>query len=140
LALFQQWAKASQWKMFHTSHYDWWMFPIDDPSRFGFAWTVYEGDIAELKKDAAFLERYLRGAELLAASWGWDLYQRRYLPNPTRDQCWQHWPIRLYKASKSLKLFGYDDHFESMKQYANDLLRAGESMNWNGKDLSKLFK
>ena len=67
---FERWAAQKDWKQFHHSHYDWWMFPIPAPSNFGLAWTVYAGDIAELKEDDAYLGDYLRGVELLMASWG----------------------------------------------------------------------
>lgn len=59
------------------------MFPIDEPSRYGYSWVVYEGDVAELVKDVAYIKNYLRGAKLLALSWGWDLYNRKNIPNPS---------------------------------------------------------
>lgn len=122
LVLFERWASKNQWSNFHSGHYDWWMFPIDEPSSYGYAWTVYEGDIAELKRDREYITGYLRGAELLALSWGWDLSKREYVLDPKPDQKWQHWPIRLYKASKSLKLFGFNTYFESMSLLARDLM------------------
>jgi hypothetical protein len=140
LAYFEEWAANNQWRRFHDSHYDWWMFPIDEPSRYGYSWVVYEGDVAELVKDAAYIKNYLRGAELLALSWGWDLYKRKNIPNPQRDQSWQGWSIRLYKSSKSLKLLGFNHIFESMKVFANELIDKGENMDYNGRDLSLLFR
>jgi hypothetical protein len=137
---FEAWAFNNQWRSFHVNHYDWWMFPIDEPSRYGYAWTVYEGDVAELVKDEAYIRNYLRGAELLALSWGWDLNKRNYIVGPHGDQSWQGWPIRLYKASKSLKLFGFNHLFESLRAYANDLMDNGESMEHNGRDLGFLFR
>jgi hypothetical protein len=50
IAKFEQWAAKNDWIMFHESHYDWWTFPIDRPSSYGLKWTVYEGEITELKK------------------------------------------------------------------------------------------
>jgi len=140
LELFEEWASENQWINFHEKHYDWWMFPIDEPSSKGYAWTVYEGDVTELKKDDKYIRNYLRGAELLALSWGWDLLNRRYITDPKPDQKWQNWPIRLYKASKSLKLFGFEEHFESMKMFARDLILKGERMTYDERDLSGLFK
>ncbi len=139
LGLFQRWADRGEWLSIHQNHYDWWMFPIDEPSKFGFMWVVYEGDIAELKQDDRYIQNYLQGARLLARSWGWDVDKQDYILDPQPDQRWQHWPIRLYKCSKSLKLFGFDAYFESMKHYANDLMQAGEDMRF-GRDLSWLFK
>jgi len=140
LESFEEWAFNNRWSSFHVNHYDWWMFPIDEPSRYGYAWTVYEGDVVELVKDEVYIRNYLRGVELLALSWGWDLYKGKYVVDPYRDQVWQGWPIRLYKASKSLRLFGFDRFFESLKAYANDLIADGESMDYYGRDLNLLFK
>lgn len=137
---FETWARRGDWQTFHDEHYDWWMFPIDESSRGqGLAYTVYEGDIAELKKDAAFMRDLLRGAELVAASWSWDLQAADYLTTPAPGQRWQHWPVRLYKAAKSLKLFGYSAQFDSLKKYAQNLIKQGEDMSFGGHDLSWLF-
>jgi hypothetical protein len=56
------------------------------------------------------------------------------------DQRWQNWPIRLYKASKSLKLFSFENQFESFRAYARDLMQKGKDMTYNDRDLSLLFK
>jgi len=52
------------------------MFPIDEPSRYGHAWVVYDGDVAELMRDEAYIRNYLRGVELLALSWGWNMNKK----------------------------------------------------------------
>jgi hypothetical protein len=139
LAMFQHAAARSAWMEIHQSHYDWWMFPIDEPSGYGLAWTIYEGDIAELKADPDYLGRYLLGIELLAASWGWDLRQGCALADVQPGQCWQHWPIRLYKAAKSAQLFGFTAEFESLRRLGQELIRRGESMYYH-RDLSPLFQ
>lgn len=138
LAAFERWAARGDWQAFHRGHFDWWMFPIDETSQHGHAYTVYPDDIAELKQDAEFVRSYLRGVELLALAWGWDLAGHRYLPNPQPGQAWSHWPIRLYKAARSLQLFGFTGEFESLKLFALDLIRQGEPFRFGG-DLSKLF-
>jgi len=140
LESFEDWATNNRWRRFHDSHYDWWMFPIDEPSRYGYAWVVYDGDVAELMRDEAYIRNYLRGVELLALSWGWNLNKKEKILNPQKDQSWQGWSIRLYKASKSLKLFGFNQLFESMKAFAHDLIENGENMEYNGRDLSLLFR
>lgn len=140
LEAFERAAADRDWMAIHGDHYDWWMFPIDDPSAYGFAWTVYEGDVAELKQDAAFVRRYLRGVELLAQSWGWDLARAGYLPEPhDAGQAWQHWPIRLFKAAKSVKLFGFEREFQSLRTLAQRLMAGGEQMYYR-RDLSWLFE
>jgi hypothetical protein len=84
-------------------------------------------------------DNYLLGVELLANSWGWDLRQARYLTDPQPEQCWQGWPIRLYKATKSVKLFGYEAEFESLKKLGRDLMSKGQKMHYR-RDLSWLFR
>lgn len=139
LDLFEEWASKDQWMQFHYSHYDWWMFPVNRRSSYGLTWTVYEGDIFELKQDAVYISNYLRGVELLATSWGWDLFAGDRMSNPHPDQKWQNWPVRLYKAAQSVQLFGFDDYFNSFKKYALDLMAKGKDMTYKGKDLSWLF-
>ncbi len=140
LDLFNAWVAKRQWSEMHAAHYDWWMFPVDEKSSYGFAWTVYEGDVQELKKDDQYIQNYLQGVDLLATSWGWDISAQAYIVNAHPDQKWQNWPIRLYKCAKSLKLFGCASQFESMKKYANDLMQQGKGMTYNHRDLSGLFR
>jgi hypothetical protein len=139
VADFERWAAVGDWEHFHRSHYDWWAFPIDWRSAYGLKWTVYEGEIAELNADPEFVRRFLRGEELLAASWGWDLGKADYLPSPARGQSWHQWPVRLYKAALSARLFGHADIFESWKKYALILMNQGEVFEYNGHDLTWLF-
>ncbi len=139
LAAFERWAAHKNWQAIHNAHYDWWMFPIDETSQHGDAYTVYAGDIAELKRDPEFVQSYLRGVELLAQAWGWDLANHTYIPNPVPGQAWSRWPIRLYKAGRSLQLFGYNQAFESLKAFALDLLNKGESLYYGKKNLALLF-
>ena len=140
IELFEAWAAAKDWAAFHSNHYDWWAFPIDQPSAYGFKWVVYEGEIAQLKDDAEFMQKFHLGLELLAASWGWDLQAQGCIPDPLPAQSWHNWPIRLYKAAYSARLFGENQAFESFKKYARLLKSAGESFVYNGRDLFQLFE
>jgi hypothetical protein len=137
---FESWAAQNEWERFHYSHYDWWVFPIDQPSAYGFKWVVYEQEITSLLGDPLFMQKYLRGVELVAASWGWHLAARTFVANPQPGQSWHNWPIRLYKAAQSVKLFGLDDAFDSLQDYAQYLINKGESFLYNGRELSGLFK
>jgi hypothetical protein len=139
IAEFEKWASKDDWIRFHYSHYDWWIFPINRSSSYGLKWTVYEGEIAELKKDSSFLDKYLKGIQLVSASWGWDVFSKSYIPDPKMGQSWHDWSVRLFKAALSVKLFSYEVVFESLKIYALDLMRQGKSMTYNNKDLSWLF-
>jgi len=138
--LFETWAAHREWDTFHYSHYDWWTFPIDRPSAYGLKWVVYEGEIAQLKADDIFMQKYTRGLTLLAASWGWDLPAANFIAKPYPAQSWHNWPIRLYKAALSAQLFGQMDSFNSYAKYAHHLLTQGESFQYNNRDLSLLFK
>lgn len=137
---FETWASENDWERFHNSHYDWWVFPVSRCSGFGMKYVVYEGEVQELKKDIVFIEKYIRGVQLVSASWGWDLIRKTYIANSKSGQSWHQWPVRLYKAAQSVQLFGYDELFDSLRLYANDLMKQGEVMEYNGKDLSWLFK
>jgi hypothetical protein len=137
---FEEWARQNEWEKFHYNHYDWWVFPVDRRSAYGVMWVVYPGDVEMLKVDAAFMHSYCRGVTLVAASWGWDLEARAPVASLQPGQCWHNWPIRLYKAAQSVKLFGIDAYFDSLRAYALTLLARGESFQYNGRDLSELFK
>jgi hypothetical protein len=139
LEMFREAARTSQWTQIHQSHYDWWMFPIDEPSAYGFAWTVFDDEIAELRQDQAYLARYLEAVNILATSWGWDLARACPIPDPQPDQCWQHWPIRLYKATKSVRLYGFPEEFASLRLFGQRLIKQGENMYYH-RDLSWLFQ
>lgn len=140
LALFEEWVEGDTWQEIHTAHYDWWMFPIDAPSSYGYAWTVYDGEVAELKRDELFVRGYLRGAEILALSWGWDLAARAPVIEPHSAQRWQDWPVRLFKCATSLRLFGFPEQFDSLKAYAAGLIREGTPFSFRGRDLSGIFR
>lgn len=137
---FERWAVRNEWLEFHRNHYDWWMFPYNKPSRLGQAYTVYEHEVNELKKNPYFIRHYLRGVELLLLSWGWDLYRCRQIDNPAPYQEWADWPIRLYKCAASLLLFGFTKEFDSVRRYATLLIRQGKNFWYDGKDYSELFR
>lgn len=139
LAEFRAWDEARNWASFHRSHYDWWMFPIDEPSGFGFAYTVFEEEIGELNEDPRYLLDLQEGAVLLARSWGWDLEKAAPISDPDPDQRWQNWPIRLYKAAKCMRLFELDEAYRSLRQYGRGLLAQGISFEYS-RDLTWLFR
>ncbi len=136
---FRRWALAKDWDSFHRSHYDWWMFPTDEPSGFGFAYTVFEEEIEELREDGRYLEGLQEGAALLARSWGWDLEKATPISDPDPDQRWQNWPIRLYKAAKCMMLFELDEAHGSLRQYGRGLLAQGISFEYS-RDLTWFFR
>ncbi len=115
-------ANAGKWEHLreHTSHpdsgFDWWMFPINRPSRGqGWLYTVDANSIALLKKDASFMQNYRKGVILVAKSWGWDLETNHSVKNNV--QKWTHYDIRLEKMLQSLQLFGQKDLFDRLHNF-----------------------
>ena len=72
-------------------------------------------------------------------SWGWNLNGRCHIQNSDPDQCWQDWPIRLYKCAKSLKLFGFEEEFRSVREFALPLIEAGGNFRYFRRDCSEIF-
>jgi hypothetical protein len=140
LLAFEKWAEVDNWLAFHEAHYDWWMFPIDQPSRLGFAYTVNQSDIVTLKNDLEFMTNYLRGVELLLLSWGWELNKMCLIPEPKEDQTWHNWPIRLSKCAQSLELFECTEAYQSVVAYGRHLLSHGTDFTFRNKDLSQRFR
>jgi len=139
LLLFEEWALNAAWQNFHEAHYDWWMFPYDQPSSYGFAYCIFEHETATLKDDPIFMKDFLRGVELQLQAFGWDLTKELWIENPAKDQCWQNWPIRLYKCAASLKQLGCNQEFKSVCKYAVTLIQEGHNFMGFDKDLSIIF-
>lgn len=140
VAEFEAWAARADWGRFHSSHYDWWAFPIDRPSSYGWAYVVCAGDAAELAADPTFAERFVRGVELVAGSMGWDLVARRPLGELQPGQGWHDWPVRLHKMARSARLLGSADAFDSLQTYALALIAQGKRFEFGGTDLAWLFR
>lgn len=140
LVAFENWANTGNWLSFHEAHFDWWMFPIDQPSRLGLTYTLNQMDIDNLKKDPEFMKNYLRGVELLLRSWGWDLQEKALIQTPQEHQSWHNWPIRLSKCAQSLELFGCTEEYQSVVAYGRYLLSQGTDFTFRNKDLSERFR
>lgn len=39
---FESWARERNWKKFHTSHFDFWVFPLGEKSNFDLRYSVFE--------------------------------------------------------------------------------------------------
>ncbi|WP_199249835.1 hypothetical protein [[Phormidium] sp. ETS-05] len=59
---FESWASKNEWMQIHYNHYDWWMFPVNQPSSYGFKWTIYDGEVEQLKQDEVYMNNYIRGS------------------------------------------------------------------------------
>lgn len=139
---FQRWAEEESWCTFHHSHYDWWSFPIDLKSSHGFAFSIFEEEIKDLQMNLLFMNNFKTGVRLLALSWGWDLYECREIEerNRGREQKWQNWGVRLFKAHKSSHLLGCTVEARSLATYAKLLLSRGKSLSFGPYDYTDYFK
>ena len=137
VAQFEQWAAEGNWQSFHGNHFDWWAFPIDKPSNYAFAYTVFNEEIAKMKQNEFFMNSHRMGAELLLRSWGWHSATRQLLETPGPRQQWANWPIRLAKCARSMWLFGQDQQHEICVEYAQYLQAKGKSFEYKGRDLFK---
>lgn len=133
--LFCAWAAAHDWAAFHSHHYDWWAFPIDAPSSFGFGYTVFEAEQQQLSKTPGFLGTLEEAARLLLLSWGWDANTNQPVAHPEPHQAWQHHPIRWSKCTRSMELFGLMSMHQSCIEYGKYLRAQGMSFQYRGRDL-----
>ena len=132
---FSLWADQGVWGEFHSNHYDWWAFPINQPSSHGFLYSVTDEAAKRLREDSEFLKSLEESARLVLLSWGWSLDDFLEIQNPSADQKWAHWPIRLYKCYQSLRLFQLDTAADSVLAYARLLKEQGQSFVYSGRDL-----
>jgi hypothetical protein len=141
LKQFSKWISKRQYAELHRAHYDWWMFPIDEKSSWGFKYSVYRDELDALKSDSEFMTRWRQGVAFVAEAWGWDLQAgREWLPEQRYPgQEWSRWPVRLYKMAKSAKLLGEEQIFISLREFGRLLLSRGERFSYGGHDLSWLF-
>ena len=119
LAKFEQWALSGNWNTFHTSHYDWWMFPImrsSDSYRDEF--TFSKEGLASLKADSSFMKDFRRGVQLELLAWGWDTETGQPVSHPGPDQAWTKYGVRLGKLATSLRLLGENDLYQKVQEFA----------------------
>jgi len=135
LEKFRVYAQNHDWHLFHNSHYDWWAFPIDFASSFGFKYSVSQESIAKLSDNPIFRSDLAEGARLLLTSWGWDWRLNRPLDFPEPGQEWANWPIRLFKAWYSMEIFGNSVEADSNRKYAEWLYSRGISFQYGERNL-----
>ena len=135
LSQFRIFAENRDWQSFHNNHYDWWAFPIDSPSSHGYRYSVSKESVEVLNQSPEFLSNLSESAGLLLLSWGWDSAKNESLANVDSGQAWAHWPIRLYKAWRSMQIFGLTEREISLSTYAHHLRENGYSFEYQGRDL-----
>jgi hypothetical protein len=128
---FERWAAAARWFRFHDEHYDWWSFPINEPSlKFGPVFKLSDGDVAELLADGAFTERLDRNIELVSASLGWNLRETRLDENAEEMRRYDkrefgNHGMRLRKMLVAAALFRREAALRSLSSFARVLRDAG---------------
>ena len=135
LSQFRTFAENRDWQSFHSNHYDWWAFPIGSPSSYGYRYSVSKDSVKVLKQSNEFLSNLSESAGLLLLSWGWDSVKNESLVNVDSGQAWAHWPIRLYKAWRSMQIFELLEKEISLSTYAHYLRENGYSFEYQGRDL-----
>ena len=135
LLQFRTFAENHDWHSFHGNHYDWWAFPIGSPSSYGYRYSVSKESVEILKQSSQFLSNLSECTDLLLLSWGWDSVKSEKIANVESGQAWAHWPIRLYKAWRSMQTFGLLEKENSLRAYANYLRDRGQSFEYQGRDL-----
>lgn len=137
---FRTWAENGEWGRFHSEHYDWWAFPLDEPSgAYGDRFVVEPEVVRALQADPDFMKALRVNLVLVCLSWGWDLKKRRFIKRPAPEQRWQQWPVRLYKMTLCAQLFGMERTCGSLRTLGNRLLAQGERFEYGGHDLSGIF-
>lgn len=132
---FRTFAENHDWQSFHSNHYDWWAFPIGSPSSYGYRYSVSKESVEVLIQSTEVLSNLSESAGLLLSSWGWDSAKNENLANVDSGQAWAHWPIRLYKAWRSMQTFGLLEKEVSLNTYAHYLRENGYSFEYQGRDL-----
>jgi hypothetical protein len=118
LAKFEVWASTNSWDEIKKGHYDWWMFPVNRASAgHGATYNVSKQDIELLQDDPDFMQDYKRGVILVVKAWGWDLENDEAVQNPSSQQSWDGYGVRLAKMSDSLKLFGERALHKKLKKF-----------------------
>jgi hypothetical protein len=96
---------------------------------------VSKESVEILRQSSQFLSNLSECADLLLLSWGWDSAKNEKLANLESGQAWAHWPIRLYKAWRSMQTFGLLEQEISLRTYAHFLRESGQSFEYRGRDL-----
>lgn len=127
---FQAWAKAKNWKRFHSEHFDWWTFPIDRGSiAYGYKYTPPQEEFEKLKRNIPYLDSLRRAASLYLRSMAWDMNAGDWIDNPDFDRGQE--PLvninqaRLFKIARSMQMHGLSNELRSVRRMVQSLRDAG---------------
>lgn len=127
---FEAWAKAGKWKKFHSSHFDWWTFPIDRGSMaYGYEFTPPKDELNKLRNNIPYLASLRKAASLYMLSMAWDMKNGDWIDNPDFDAGQEPIPnvnqARLFKIARSMQIHGLRDEFLSVRRMVQSLRDAG---------------
>ena len=142
LEKFRAWAANGDWDAFHNNHYDWWAFPINRASGYGYAYTVFDAEIEALTATPQYTDRLKELATLQMLAFGWLLEEAASVPNRSESQGFHGDTrvARLEKCGLSLTLFGLCDEFRSVQRFAHVLLDKGVRMDWDGRNYARWWR
>jgi hypothetical protein len=104
LSKLKEFEKNGNFKAVRSSHYDWWLFPIDrDSSSKGSSYTLAKADFELLSKNSAFMANYCEGIKIVLSAWGWDADKCKDVSGS--GKIWDGYGIRLAKMANSIMLF-----------------------------------
>jgi len=137
---FEAWAKAKNWKRFHSEHFDWWTFPIDRGSiAYGYKYTPSQEEFEKLKRNVPYLNSLRRAASLYLRSMAWDMNAGDWIDNPDFDRGQE--PLanvnqaRLFKIARSMQMHGLSNELRSVRRMVQSLrdagVRVGNDDYWN---------
>jgi len=130
------------WSLVHYSHFDWWMFPIDDGSKEEYNLRS-EDDVASLRFDQVWLDGYREAVRLAAAAWGWNVAEsRRIDPLVPSMKYTARKDVRLFKICRSLYIFEETELLASMQAFAREVQmieKGGRQFTFKGIVLDELL-
>ena len=133
---------TENYKSIKDAHYDWWVFPIPDPSNKRLIYSVFLKDIKYLKRKYSYItEKIRKSAIIVCNAWGWDLLNKKPILSLKHNQNWNNHNIRLFKMILSLLCFGLIDEANSAIQFGKTIkdLDYMYGTEYNRRDYRYLF-
>eukprot|EP01060_Flectonema_neradi_P034552 TRINITY_DN6090_c0_g2_i1.p1 TRINITY_DN6090_c0_g2~~TRINITY_DN6090_c0_g2_i1.p1 ORF type:complete len:257 (+),score=41.30 TRINITY_DN6090_c0_g2_i1:45-815(+) len=133
LKMFRKCSEQKDWKVMHSSHYDWWMFPIDEHASTMNKYVLSPMDAERIRTDPNLLLKFREGVELLMAGWGWDVRTNSLIESPatSKGQKFTGYAVRLWKAGRCMQVLQQDDYFKSLLTFARLAQKDGHSLRFS---------
>lgn len=119
VAKFREYAANSNWRKFHSEHYDWWTFPIDRGSiAYGERYNLAKTNIKKLRKNKEFTDSVAEAARLYTSALAWDLDKEEWIDSPdfaNGQSPSSVYGTRIWKMARSLQVLGLCKEFNSVR-------------------------